>query len=222
MESDIVDDLSDDLIRDVFTYLSTNKYPEASSSSRKRVIRKKALKFFISTSGELMYKQKLKGKMNPLPHQIIFDQIDGVKIRYAALKIEAIAAVTRRLCSEFVDPEGLSALVGCRLIALDKNPGVRPIGIGETLRRIIARAVLSTFKDDILMAAGPMQLCAGQESGCEAAVHVMQKLFNSPEVEAVLLVDATNAFNSINRQTALCPVISTILINTYRDDVNLL
>eukprot|EP00731_Ephydatia_muelleri_P013170 Em0007g480a len=62
MESDIVDDLSDDLIRDVFTYLSTNKYPEASSSSRKRVIRKKALKFFISTSGELMYKQKLKGK----------------------------------------------------------------------------------------------------------------------------------------------------------------
>eukprot|EP00731_Ephydatia_muelleri_P031113 Em0022g627a len=63
MESDIVDDLSDDLIRDVFTYLSTNKYPEASSSSRKRVIRKKALKFFISTSGELMYKQKLKGKI---------------------------------------------------------------------------------------------------------------------------------------------------------------
>ena len=140
---------------------------------------------------------------------------------------KAIAAVTRRLCSEFVDPKGLSALVACRIIALDKNPGFRPIGIGETLRRIIARAVLSTFKDDILMAAGPMQLCAGQESGCEAAVHVMQKLFNSPEVEAVLLVDATNAFNSINRQTALrniqhnCPVISTILINTYRDDVNL-
>lgn len=63
MESDIVDDLSEDLIRDVFTYLSTNKYPEASSSSRKRVIRKKALKFFISTNGELMYKQKLKGKV---------------------------------------------------------------------------------------------------------------------------------------------------------------
>ena len=103
-----------------------------------------------------------------------------------------------------------------------------PLGsVKPLIRRIIARAVLSTFKDDILMAARPMQLCAGQESGCEAAVHVMQKLFNSPEVVAVLLVDATNAFNSINRQTALrniqhiCPVISTILINTYRDDVNL-
>ena len=100
--------------------------------------------------------------------------------RYASNDLcKAITAVTRRLCSEFVDPEGLSALVGSF------------IGIGETLRRIIARAVLSTFKDDILMAAGLMQLCAGQESGCEAAVHVMQKLFSSPEVEAVpLLVDA--------------------------------
>ena len=58
-----MDDLSEDLIRDVFTYLSTNKYPEASSSSWKRVIRKKALKFFISTNCELMYKQKLIGKV---------------------------------------------------------------------------------------------------------------------------------------------------------------
>ena len=38
-----------------------------------------------------------------------------------------------------------------------------------------------------LRPAGPMQLCAGQESGCEAAVHVIQKLFRSPEVEPVLL-----------------------------------
>ena len=91
------------------------------------------------------------------PHQIIFEQIDAIKIHYAALKIEdasgpsgldaaawkqmctschdasndlckAIAAVTRRLCSEFVDPEGL-----------DKNPGVLPIGIGKTLSHIIAQ-----------------------------------------------------------------------------------
>ena len=57
--------------------------------------------------------------------------------------------------------------------------------------------------------------------GSEPTVHVMKKLFSTPEVEAVLLFDATNAFNSINRQTALhniqhiCPVISSVLINTY-------
>ena len=41
-----------------------------------------------------------------------------------------------------VDPSGITPLLSCRLIALDKNPGVHPIGIGETVRRIIARAVL--------------------------------------------------------------------------------
>ena len=41
-----------------------------------------------------------------------------------------------------------------------------------------------------------MQLFAEQESG--AAVHVMQKLFSSPEVEAVLLADVATAFNSLN------------------------
>ena len=30
---------------------------------------------------------------------------------------------------EYVDPAGLEALVACRLIALDKRPGVCPIGV---------------------------------------------------------------------------------------------
>ena len=45
---------------------------------------------------------------------------------------ESLASTARRLCSECVDPSGISALVACRLIALDKYPGVRPIGVGET------------------------------------------------------------------------------------------
>ena len=77
-----------------------------------------------------------------------------------------------------------------------------PIGIGEALHHIIARAVLSTCKEDSLMAMGLMRLCAGQESGCEAtAVPVLQKLFSLSEVEAVLLVDATNALNSLTNST---------------------
>ena len=64
-------------------------------------------------------------------------------------------------------------MLNCRLIALDKNPGVRPIGIGETSRRIIAKAVLQVVKQDILDAAGCLQWCAGQRAGCEAAVHAI-------------------------------------------------
>ena len=67
-----------------------------------------------------------------------------------------------------------------------------------------------------------MHFCAGQISGIEAAVHAVHTLFHKEEMEALLLVDAScNAFNSLNRQTALhsiqrlCPSLATALINTY-------
>jgi len=102
----------------------------------------------------------------------------------------ALAAVARRLATSFVDPEGLAAFTACRLIALNKNPGVRLIGIGEVCRRLIAKSVLCVVKNDVLQAAGPIQLCAGQHSGCEASVHAMRTAFDSPHAEAVLQVDA--------------------------------
>ena len=36
----------------------------------------------------------------------------------------------------------------CRLIALDKKPGVQPIGTGETVHYVIAKAVLSVIGED--------------------------------------------------------------------------
>ena len=42
------------------------------------------------------------------------------------------------------------------------------------MRRIIARAVLSIVKLDVLEAAGSLQLCTGQDAGNEAAVHAMR------------------------------------------------
>ena len=108
------------------------------------------------------------------------------------------------------DPRCVSPLLACCLIALDKNPGVRPIGIGETPRHIIAKALLETV--------GSTQLCADQITGTESAVHAVREC-----TKAVLLVDASNAFNSLNRNHALhniqfeCPAISTFLINTYRE-----
>ena len=71
-------------------------------------------------------------------------------------------------------------------------------------------------------------MCAGQLGGCEAAIHTMRQIFENPDIEGVLLVDATNAFNQINRQAALhninvlCPSLSKILINTYRSPVRMI
>ena len=55
----------------------------------------------------------------------------------------------------------------------------------------------------------------------------MRHIFESAETEAVILADATNAFNSLNRQTALrnirhlCPSLSKVLTNTYREDIQM-
>ena len=72
----------------------------------------------------------------------------------------ALASVARRITTTYVNPNGLSAFVACRLIPLDKCPGVRPIGVGEVPRRIIGKAILRVVGSDVEEAAGPRQVCA--------------------------------------------------------------
>ena len=85
-----------------------------------------------------------------------------------------------------MDPSGLAALTSCRLITLDKCPGVRPIGIGETARRILGKAILAVVGGDIQETAGTQQLCAGQKARCKAAIHVMRQIFEDANTQAVL------------------------------------
>ena len=124
-------------------------------------------------------------------------------------------------------PTSIESLLSCRLIALYKNPGIRPIGVCEVARRIIGKVILLVTSLHIQRAAGPLQLCTGQEAGIEAAVHTIQSLIEQDETESVLLVDAQNAFNSLNRQIGLinnrmvCLILSKILVNTYRSPTHL-
>ena len=135
---------------------------------------------------------------------------------------DAVAAVARHFATQQVDPAGLMPFLNNRLIPLDKNPGVRPVGIGEVLRRIIGKSLMTVLQRDITQAAGVSQVCAGHPSGCEAAIHALRKVFASLGTDAVLLVDADNAFNRLNRAVALhnikytCPPLATILTNIYR------
>ncbi len=189
-------------------------------------------------------------------HPVIFDSLTGDAIRKAALRVEGGAGPSgldacawRRLCTSFgtvsddlcqavadtakristvdLPADYLKGYVACRLVPLDKNPGVRPIGICEVVRRIIGKAVLRVLSRSIQETAGTVQLCAGQPAGIEAAIHAMRKIYESDDTEAVLLVDASNAFNQLNRAAALhnigilCPQLATILKNTYKGESSL-
>ena len=90
------------------------------------------------------------------------------------------------------------------------------------LRRIVGKMISQASANQIKDAAGPLQTCAGHGAGAEAAIHSMRKMFAEEESDAVLLIDASNAFNCLNRQAALhniqiiCPSIANYLLNTYR------
>lgn len=50
---------------------------------------------------------------------------------------------------------------------LNINPGARSIGIGEVLRKITGKAVMSIFKKDELETS----VSSGYQTACEVAVH---------------------------------------------------
>ena len=58
-------------------------------------------------------------------------------------------------------------------------------------------------------------------------MHAIRAIYDDPSTEAVLLVDASNAFNNLNCQVALCniqtscPSLANVLINIYHEDVPL-
>ena len=138
-----------------------------------------------------------------------------------------IAKMTQNLCTREISitenvKTNIEAYTSCRLIPLEKESnGVRPIGIGEVLRRIIGKAIVTEIKPDLATNAGCLQLCAGQPAGCEAAAHAMSEIFAEEETDAILLIDASNVFNSLNRKTLLhnirylCPTLATYIRNCY-------
>ena len=101
---------------------------------------------------------------------------------------EQLALLAKKLSSDVVHPKSIESFVACRLIPLNKNPGIRPIGIGEIIRRIIGKAVGWVLKSDIQEAAGPLQVATGIQSGAEAAIHAMKELFDRDENDAVIPV----------------------------------
>ena len=157
------------------------------------------------------------GNVGAEPHPVIFDEIDEDLIRITTIKTEgsagpsgvdaaawqrlytsfkscsidlcqALSMVAGRISTTLVDPSGLEAFVACRLITLDKCPGIRPIGIGEVARRSIGKAIARILAHEIQEITGPLQTCAGHLSGCEAAVHAMHEVSGDGDVEGIILV----------------------------------
>ena len=73
-----------------------------------------------------------------------------------------VAKLSKKLATSIIPPDDLIAYNGCRLVALDKYPRVRPIGIGEVMRRT-GHIIVDCIRQDLTSLGGNMQLCLGQK-----------------------------------------------------------
>ena len=103
-------------------------------------------------------------------------------------------------------------LFGGRLIAIDKKSGgIRPIAIGSTFRRVVAKCANAFADSKLAPVFSPRQLGVGIPSGCESAIHATRRFLQSmPSNFVVAKIDFSNAFNSLRRDAMLQAVYDSI------------
>ena len=128
------------------------------------------------------------------------------------------------MCNQILPWSKVRALVSGGLIALDKCLGVRPLGIDECLLRINCKNVTEFTKIDLEETCSTDQLACGLKAGVEGTIHALSDVFDDNKKDGcgMLLMDASNAFNSLNCETALSnarilwPRCSRFLFKKYR------
>ena len=135
---------------------------------------------------------------------------------------DKIATLARLLVTETILHDHILSLLACRLVPLKKKDnGIRPVSVGECVRRIIGKTITGLLKEDIICAVGTLQTCAGLKLGIEAAIHAVRKSYEEDKSECLLVVDTDNAFKKLNRKVSLeniktlCPSMYTYLHNSY-------
>ena len=94
-----------------------------------------------------------------------------------------------------------------RGMALRKpNGSLRPIAIGETIRRLTSKVAVDLITERAREIFEPLQLGVKTPNGCEAIVHAARQWFSrncSDPGKVDISVDVSNAFKTIHRAAVL-------------------
>ncbi|KAL5488731.1 hypothetical protein EMCRGX_G017716 [Ephydatia muelleri] len=137
-------------------------------------------------------------------------QLNNPTLRYMVEALHAPKGIVNLLASEKVPVPVATFLAGGRLIALNKDegnpPDVRPIAVGETLRRLTGKCICAILRDKISSLFQPSQFGVACKAGAEKIVHSLRKCseenwFGGDFV--VFKVDMSNAFNMVSKQAVM-------------------
>ena len=125
--------------------------------------------------------------------------------------LTSLSQFANLMCSGGFPSSYASFFCGADLIAIRKpNGGLRPIAIGEILRRLISKCVVMAVRLETLKALSPLQVGVGVPGGCEAVVHALYRVLEnddiSPDLKWSLQLDFSNAFNGIDRASMFLAV----------------
>lgn len=120
-------------------------------------------------------------------------------------------------------PQVRSFFFGATLYSfLKKEGGIRPIAVGLTLRRLVAKVAARRTSESAASFLLPHQAGVGVKGGCEGLVHAVRRYTAGMERDrAFIKIDFSNAFNTIRRDALLeavqrlCPDIYELTLSSY-------
>jgi hypothetical protein len=125
--------------------------------------------------------------------------------------LKALIDIVNLLLTGTVPSEVMRWFAGALLVALNKKKGgVRPIAIGETLRRLTSKCLCSVYQDEMCEKLLPHQIGVAVPGGAEALVHAFRMMYKEHAQDddfVILKVDFRNAFNMIRRDVFLSLVL---------------
>lgn len=99
-------------------------------------------------------------------------------------------------------------LAGASLVALPKpSGGVRPIAVGEILRRLTSKCLMATVRAEARSFFYPAQVGVAVPGGTEKVIHTVRAWWGrhraGPLPKLLLKLDFANAFNTVSRNSIL-------------------
>ena len=114
---------------------------------------------------------------------------------------DCFCGIVQKVAAGGLGPVVGRALASARLIALAKGGGdVRPIAVGEVLRRLVARSICIQERATMADIFSPVQYGVATPGGLDQVVHQIQAGLEAHSDWGVFKCDLRNAFNFVSRQ----------------------
>lgn len=126
--------------------------------------------------------------------------------------LESVTRLCNFMLKGKLNPDIRPFLYGASLCALQKKDGgIRPIAVGSTFRRLVAKLCCHAVKNPMANFLQPHQVGFGTQLGCEAAIHATRAFaLREGSADVILKLDVRNAFNCIERDVILSEVKTLI------------